>query len=146
MKSIRFILIIIIFLLNNNKLLSDEKVLIKFKINNEIITNYDLEREKNYLNVLNPNLKKIEEKLQIKIATDSIVKEIVKKQELKKYFDIDNEDIMVEKYIENFFLNLGFKNVTEFENYLVRFGWTLEEVKKKINLKHYTIYQKLFFK
>ena len=103
MKSIRFILIIIIFLLNNNKLLSDEKVLIKFKINNEIITNYDLEREKNYLNVLNPNLKKIEEKLQIKIATDSIVKEIVKKQELKKYFDIDNEDIMVEKYIENFF-------------------------------------------
>jgi len=135
MKSIRFILIIIIFLLNNNKLLSDEKVLIKFKINNEIITNYDLEREKNYLNVLNPNLKKIEEKLQIKIATDSIVKEIVKKQELKKYFDIDNEDIMVEKYIENFFLNLGFKNVTEFENYLVRFGWTLEEVKKKIKIE-----------
>ena len=135
MKLINFIFIIIIFLLNNNKLLSDEKVLIKFKINNEIITNYDLEREKNYLNVLNPNLKKIEEELQIKIATDSIVKETIKKQELKKYFEIDNENIAVEKYIENFFLNLGFNNMIEFENYLVKFGWTLEEVKRKIKIE-----------
>lgn len=135
MKLINFIFIIIIFLLNNNKLLSDEKVLIKFKINNEIITNYDLEKEKNYLNVLNPNLKKIEEELQIKIATDSIVKETIKKQELKKYFEIDNENIAVEKYIENFFLNLGFNNMIEFENYLVEFGWTLEEVKRKIKIE-----------
>ena len=135
MKLINFIFIIIIFLLNNNKLLSDEKVLIKFKINNEIITNYDLEREKNYLSVLNPNLKKIEEELQIKIATDSIVKETVKKQELKKYFEIDNENIAVEKYIQNFFLNLGFNNILEFENYLMEFGWTLEEVKGKIKIE-----------
>ena len=32
------------------------------KINNEIITTYDVEKEKNYLLALNPNLKEIDEK------------------------------------------------------------------------------------
>lgn len=135
MKPTNLILIIVILLFNSHKILSDDKILIKIKINNEIITNHDIERERNYLSVLNPNLKTVDDDLQIKIAKDSIKKEVIKKLEIKKYFDLTKEDIVVDKYIENFFINLGFNNKIEFEAYLLEFGWTLKEVEEKIKIE-----------
>ena len=47
------------------------------KINSEIITSYDLEKEINYLIALNPQLKNIDEDDLNKIAKRSIVKEVI---------------------------------------------------------------------
>jgi peptidyl-prolyl cis-trans isomerase SurA len=135
MKFINLIIFVAIFMLNSHKILSDEKVLIKLKIDNEIITNFDLEREKKYLSALNPNLKNISDELQIQIAKDSISKEIIKKNELKKYFDLKSDEIEIEKFIKNFFVNLGFNNKIEFESYLIEFGWTLSEIEEKIKIE-----------
>ena len=135
MKTINFIIFFLVIILNAQKSFSEEKIFIKIKINNEIITNFDLEKEKNYLNALNPSLKDIENELQLNIAKDSIAKEVIKKDELKKYFDLKNENITIEKFVKNFFENLGFINEIEFENYLLKFGWTLKDVKEKIKIE-----------
>ena len=45
------------------------------KINNEIITTYDVEKEKNYLLALNPTLKEIEKNQLIILAKKSLTKE-----------------------------------------------------------------------
>ena len=58
---------------------------ILMKINNEIITTYDVEKEKNYLLALNPNLKEIDENRLISIAKKSITKEIIRKIEISKF-------------------------------------------------------------
>ena len=135
MKSINFIIFFIIIIFNTHKSYSDEKVYIEIKINNEIITNFDLEKEKNYLNALNPNLKDLKDELQITIARDSIAKEVIKKDELKKYFDLNSKNININKFIKNFLENLGFNNEIQFEDYLLKYGWTLDEVKEKIKIE-----------
>jgi len=135
MKSINLIIFFIIIIFNTHKSYSDEKVYIEIKINNEIITNFDLEKEKNYLNALNPNLKDLEDELQMTIARDSIAKEVIKKDELKKYFDLNSKNININKFIKNFLENLGFNNEIQFEDYLLKYGWTLDEVKEKIKIE-----------
>ena len=135
MKSLNFIIFFIIIIFNTHKSYSDEKVYIEIKINNEIITNFDLEKEKNYLNALNPNLKDLKDELQITIARDSIAKEVIKKDELKKYFDLNSKNININKFIKNFLENLGFNNEIQFEDYLLKYGWTLDEVKEKIKIE-----------
>ena len=55
------------------------------KINSEIITSYDLEKEINYLLALNPQLKNIDKNDLNKIAKRSIVKEVIRKNEILKY-------------------------------------------------------------
>ncbi len=135
MKFINFTIFIALLFFYNNKTLSDEKISIKIKINNEIITNFDIERERKYLNILNPNLKSLNDQLQIKIAKDSISKEVIKRNVLKKYFDLENEDIVIDKFIKNFYNNLGFNNEIEFESHLLNFGWSIKEVEKKIKIE-----------
>ena len=78
---------------------SADELKIKLKIENEIITNYDISDEINYLISLNNNLKKLSKK-QIKIlANESSIKDKIKYIELNKYFDLNKKDINLEKII-----------------------------------------------
>ena len=54
------------------------------KIQDEIITNLDIENEKKYLIFLNPKLKQLNISKLNTIAKDSLVTEIIKKRELEK--------------------------------------------------------------
>ena len=135
MDFLRFFLFLFFLLLYQNESFSNEKISIKIKINDQIITNYDLEKEKKYLMALNPNLKNLNEKLQNKIAKDSIAKEIIKKNELKKYFNLEEPNLSIAPFIKNFYTNLGIKNESDFSRYLNNFGWTLNEVRSKIKIE-----------
>ena len=61
MNKIKFIYILIILSLItlNTKLFSDESVYIIYKVNNQIITNKDVEKEQLYLISLNNRLKEL---------------------------------------------------------------------------------------
>ena len=48
------------------------------KIDNEIITSYDLKIEINYLEALNPNLRNLTQEQKNKIAKESIIREKIK--------------------------------------------------------------------
>ena len=54
-----FFLIIFFLIININKVLPDN-VKIKFKIDNKIVTNIDIEKEYRYLTALNTNLQTLE--------------------------------------------------------------------------------------
>ena len=49
-------------------------------VDNEIITNYDLKKESNYLKILNPNLSELDDNQIIKLAKNSLINEIIKKK------------------------------------------------------------------
>ena len=68
------------------------------KINNQIITNYDLEKEAKYLLALNPRLKEINEKELMAIAKRSLIKEKIKKNEIMKYKGLNQENAQIEVY------------------------------------------------
>jgi peptidyl-prolyl cis-trans isomerase SurA len=126
--------IIFFLMIGINNVLCNE-VSIKFKINNEIITNIDIEKEYNYLIALNTNLQSIEKSKVYEIAEMSLIKEIVKKIELKKYFDLDQNQNYMSKIVKDFYEGLGIKNEEEFKSYLKQYELKLDDVKKKLEIE-----------
>ncbi len=82
---------------------------ILFKINNEIITNIDLENEKKFLIFLNPNLRNLSNEQVNKIATDSTKNRKIKEIELNNYLEL-NKDELSKSYIDNFILISNFQS------------------------------------
>ena len=142
-KLLRIIVIFFLILSYTTKTFSNDNIKIKIKINNEIVTNFDLKREKDYLIALNPNLKELKNELQNKIAKDSIVREVIKKNEVKKFFKLNQKNEMINIFIKRLYTNLGFVDELSFENYLVQYNWTINEVKKKIEIE--SLWNQLIF-
>ena len=63
-----------------------EEIKIEIKINDEIITNFDLKKEKNYLIALNNNLANLNDSDIKDLIENSLITEKIKFNELKKYF------------------------------------------------------------
>ena len=101
------------------------------KINNEIITTYDIEKEMNYLLALNPKLKEINETQLINIAKKSLTKEVIRKIEILKYKELDLKNSQIESVLNNLIQNLNFSNEGEFEKYLKKFNVSINDLKKK---------------
>lgn len=127
--------IIFFILININYAYSLNEIFIKFKIENEIITNKDIENEKNYLVSLNNDLLNISKKDLNKLAQDSMIREKIKKIEILKYIELDNDSSIVNAIIKDFYLSLGMKSNKEFEDYLYKFGINLNIVKEKLNIE-----------
>ena len=74
-----------------SKLFSKNKTSIIAKIDNKIITSYDLEVEIKYLMALSPNLKNLTQEQKINSARESIIREKVKINEILKYFKLGQD-------------------------------------------------------
>jgi len=136
-------LIIFFLIININNVLCNEAS-IKFKIDNEIITNIDIEKEYNYLIALNTNLESLEKEKVFEIARISLIKEIVKKIELKKYYDLDQNPKYMTQIVKEFYESLGIKNEEEFKSYLMPYGLKINDVKKKLEIE--AIWNELIYK
>jgi len=121
-------------IININNVVSGE-VNIQIKIDNEIITNVDIEREYRYLTALNTSFQSLEKKTAYEIALTSMIKEIIKRNELKKYYNLDQNPDYMKKIVKNFYEGLGIKNEKEFENYLLQYELKLNDVKKKLEIE-----------
>ena len=74
---------------------------IKFKINEKIITNIDIENEKKFLTFLNPQLNNLPN-IQIQnISENSIKNRLIKEIELEKIYDLNKIEVG-EEYIDRF--------------------------------------------
>jgi len=142
-RLFRVIIIFFFFFNYTTKTFSIDKIKIKIKIDNEIVTKVDLMKEKDYLIALNPNLKELKNELQNKIEKDSIVKEVIKKNEVKKYFKLNQKNEMINIFIKRLYTNLGFVDELSFENYLIQYNWTIDEVKKNIEIE--SLWNQLIF-
>jgi len=122
-----------------------EKVFIVLKINNEIITNVDVENEIKYLIALNPQLKTIPNNKIEEIAKKSIIKENLKKSEILKYYILDQKNPLLQEILAQFYEKLGMNNKNEFNEYLVNLDLLINEVIKRIEVEtvwNQMIYQK----
>ncbi len=133
MKKI-FVYVIIIYLkIIVNSISSEIKIL--YKINDSIITNHDILEEINYLVSLNKNLSQLNNEQLSSNAERSLIREIIKRDEIKKFYEINyNEALKSEKIdiiIKNFRVNMGFNSSQEFEDYLKNRDINLIELKKK---------------
>ena len=106
------------------------------KIDNEIITTYDIEQEKNYLLALNPNLKQMSEDQLMMIAKKSLTKEIIRKNQISKYIELKQDNPQIESVLNNLVKKLNFDNKNEFANYLQNFDISIDDLKKKIEIEN----------
>ena len=111
------------------------EIQILYKINDEIITSYDVENEANYLKTLNKNLTDLPKNELIETAIQSLIREKIKKDEIKKTFDIDYEKAINSKnitsIIKNLYTNLNFENEKDFFNFLEKNNLKEFNLKKK---------------
>ena len=142
-----FFLILLSFHLNTKVLAIDGKIIVK--IENEIITNLDIDNEKIYLSILNPNLSKIDKQSLYVIAKNSLIREKIKLAEISKYKLNKIDDKYLENVIESIYLKIGINNREEFINYIKSYGLSLPTIKEKLTyeaLWNQLIYQKYFSK
>ena len=135
MPKVKFILFLFLLLIISFKSNTAENFYIVYKVNNEIITNSDIEKEYRYLVSLNNQLKNLEKQKIIKLSKESALREKIKKIELIKYFDLKTININIDNYLENFYRNLNIKNKKEFEEYLEINNISLNYVQKKIEIE-----------
>ena len=131
-KNIKLFCIVILIFFKNNLVFSNSEIEILFKVDNEIITNIDVEKEKRYLIALNNKLSEIPASQLNNIAKESLIKEIIKKKELNKFFDLNKTNEYSEKVAKNFYKRLNFKNEKEFESYLKNFNIKKKFIMEKI--------------
>ena len=109
---------------------------IKYKINNEIITNQDIVNEINYLIAMNKNLGDLSREQVKSFAINSVIQEKIKFIELRKSFDIENLGENAKKIIsKNILLKTNTQNKSELIKYLDSFGIEFEEVEMKFKIE-----------
>ena len=111
------------------------EVFIVAKVNQEIITNIDLDFEKRYLVSLNPNLKKLDQKRIKEYAKDSLINEKIKKIEIEKIFKIVPNETLLSKVIADIYSSIGISSLSEFESYLSQNKIDIKRVKEKISIE-----------
>ena len=129
-KKFIFFLIFILFFQEPSISLENKIIL---KINNEIITSFDLENELTYLSALNPNLKKLDKKDITSYSKKSIIKEKIKKIEILNNFENPKiPEEFLEKLLKNIYITIGINNLKDFKKYLsennVDYNTVLEKI------------------
>ena len=136
MKKKIFLYFFIIFQLCAKQSIGLENKII-FKINDKLITTFDVKQEERYLKILNPNLNKIDQNKLKTLATDSIVKEKIKEIELIKYFQIEKalDDANLKIIMKNLYQAVGYQNEKEFKDYLKTQNIKFLSVKRKLAIE-----------
>ena len=145
MKKKIFLYLLIVFQLCTEQAISLENRII-LKIDDKIITTFDVKQEKKYLKVLNPKLSKLDQNKLKVLATDSIIKEKIKEIELIKYYKIDSvlDDVNLKEIIKNLYQTVGFKEEREFKSYLKNQNLKFSLVKRKLAIE--MLWNNLIFK
>lgn len=144
MKLNKFIFLIILSIIFFEKTKSQDNISIIFKINDKIITNIDIQNEELYLSALNEQFQNLTKEKKYEIAKGSILKEEIKKNEILKYYVLDQKDPLLEKVIQNFVIRLKLKDRDGFKAHLSNYNVGIETVIKKIEIE--TIWNSLIYK
>ena len=131
-----FLKICIILILNIVPLkIVYSEVFIVAKVNQEIITNIDVDFEKKYLVSLNPNLKKLDQSRIIEYAKNSLINEKIKRIEIEKKYKIVTNETLLSKIIGDIYTSIGISSLAEFESYLSQNDIDIKRVKEKISIE-----------
>tara|TARA_A100000164_G_C21866461_1_gene752796 strand:- start:441 stop:1355 length:915 start_codon:yes stop_codon:yes gene_type:complete len=124
-----------ILVIGFSSLLKSDEVKIITKIDKEIITNIDVEKEYKYLISLNKDYQKLEKDKIFKFVKSSLLREKIKEIELRKYFKLGIRDDFLNNRIGELYKKRGFLSADDFQNYLKNFDLKIEDVAKKIEIE-----------
>ncbi len=128
-KNYFFLFFLILF---STSVFSTEKAFIQISVDKEIITNVDIKKESDYLEILNPNLSTLGEKKINQIAKKSLITEIIKNNEINKLLVSNENNELKENLLKNLYTKLNLSK-PEFENLLIqKKNYTLDEIKRKL--------------
>ena len=131
--KIFFYIFIIFSLIQSSVKAAEAKIILK--VNNSIITNKDIENEINYLIAFNEELSSLESKDLNNIGKNSLLREIIKKDELEKYYDLDEESKQLSKIVRDFYLRINLENEEQFKLFLKNKNVNYDSFKKKIGIE-----------
>ena len=118
------------------------------KIGREIVTNIDIKKEYQYLIALSKGFKDANEEEVFDIATQSVIKEKIKKNEILKFFVLGNKnEDLIKNVIKNIYLRLDLVNEEQFKDHLRDYNLTYKEIYDKIEIEivwNQLIYSKYF--
>ena len=137
-------IILFFFFINISTNLASANIEIKYKINNDIITNTDIDNEKNYLLFIRPSLKSLPNKEIIKISENSLIREIIKKNELNEVFDVNEADKYINKVKKNLYRFTNVNNENDLKKLLKRNNIEYENVIEK--MKYESLWNELIFR
>ncbi len=129
-SKIKFCLIIIFIFQYNLVFSSDFKIIAK--INNEILTNFDIQNEKKYLFFINANLQNLSNNEIYRLSKNSLIKQTIKKEEIKKYFQLKEHKQLEEALLRESLTKQGFSNEKDYSIFLKDKGVNLKFFKERM--------------
>ena len=109
---------------------------ILFKVNNKIVTTYDIYEETKYLSFLNKELKNFDKRKIYEISKNSIIKDIIKENELEKFYkEIKLDEVFLEKFLIDYFKKFNLKTIEDLKKKLSKSDLKFEYVVKKITIQ-----------
>ena len=141
-KKIIFFFIILFVQIN---LINSSEIRIVTKVNNEILTNIDIENESKYLQILNTNLKNLNKNELYSLSKNTLIRQILKKEVVVKYYKLENHAELGEKLLKKNYTTLGFENKEDYSNFLKQEGFSVAILKEKLlidRLWNFFIYEK----
>jgi peptidyl-prolyl cis-trans isomerase SurA len=137
-KYTKYIIICFVCLLLSLGFANSFENKILLKVNNEIITSLDILNEMEYLQIINEEFKNIKKDEAFKISKNSIIREKIKKIEIKRLIkEIKIEDKVFENLLFNYFKEFEIKSITEFENFFLDRDIDPNEIRKKITIEFF---------
>tara|TARA_Y100000816_G_scaffold287701_1_gene270916 strand:- start:1112 stop:2074 length:963 start_codon:yes stop_codon:yes gene_type:complete len=125
------ILIILIFLFTTIVHGIENKII--YKINNEIVTSFDLTKEFRYLSLINPQIMNLKKNEIFEISKNSIIKEKIKKIELLNHIDNFNlDENFTDQLIKNTFTIFNVKTQNELKEKLKVVDIEFNDFKQKL--------------
>ena len=135
-KSLRIILITLLFLIYNFKNIQAIENKILFKIDNDIITTIDIYEEIKFLKAFNPQINNLSDKELFEISKKSIIRDKIKKIEISKYVDeIKVADKFLLQLIKKKYSKIGIDSIDSFESYLKNYDLNIDLIKKKFAIE-----------
>ena len=129
------ILIFYLFLITFSFKVLGSEIKILYKINDDVITSYDVENEANYLKTLNKNLEKLPNKELMETAIQSLIREKIKKDEIDRVFEINYDQAVksnnIDNIIKNLYTKFNFETDEDFFDYLEKNNVTEKTIKQK---------------
>lgn len=128
--KIKIILFLIFFFISSAKAFENK---ILFKIENEIITSFDIYNEIKYLSFLNDQIDKLDKKQLFEISKRSLVKNKIKKIEIiKNGLIFDTDEMFSDKLVGRNFSQIGLNTVEEFTYKMKSLDISINNIKEKI--------------
>ena len=134
-KKVKIPFVFFLLVLNFQNLNALENKIL-FKVNNEIITSIDIFEEIKFLKAFNPEVNNLEEAELIEISKNSILRNTIKKIELKNFMDeLKVDDKFILRLIKSKYSKNSIDSLEKFEIYLKDKNLDIKLIKEKFAIE-----------